>query len=133
MVAECQLDIDEHLFLADHTFFGRGLSSSDPALGALPIMPLAMTLELMAEAAAALVPHLEVRAMADIETFKWLPFETSTRRVRMVAELEDETRVTVALFEADREGMSGEVARAVVDSRAGVAAGAAAPRTCSGD
>ena len=120
LVAECQLDIDEHLFLADHTFFGRGLSSSDPALGALPIMPLAMTLELMAEAAAALVPHLEVRAMADIETFKWLPFETSTRRVRMVAELEDETRVTVALFEADREGMSGEVARAVVELGEGV-------------
>ncbi len=115
LVAECQIDTEEHRFLADHTFFGRGLSRTDPDLTALPIMPLAMTLELLAEAAVALMGDLEVRALADIETFKWLPFETSTRRLRTVAEALDETRVAVSVFEADREGMSGEVARAIVE------------------
>ena len=50
LIGECELDVNKHRFLQDHTFFGRDLSVYDPTLRALSIMPLAMTLEMMAEA-----------------------------------------------------------------------------------
>ncbi len=114
--AECELDVSRHLFLSDHTFFGRQLSVSDPTLSSLPIMPLAMTLELLAEAAVALRPGLTVVALRDVRTFRWVPFETPTRRVRLEAKSRDDSLlVDVAAYEADRDGTGGMIAEAEIE------------------
>src|ERR1051325_8223425 len=81
LVAECEFDVDRHRFLRDHVFFGRNLSTTDPDHCALPIMPLAVTLEVMAEAAQLLDPT-PIRAIRDVRTLRWLAFETPNRRVR---------------------------------------------------
>jgi hypothetical protein len=100
--AECELDVVRHPFLLDHTFFGRDLSVNDPTLTTLPVMPLAMTLELMAEAAVALEPGLSVVAMHNVRTHRWVPFETPTRRVRLEATSSGSGLVRVVAYEAGR-------------------------------
>lgn len=120
LVAECELDIERHRFLRDHTFFGHRISDLDPDLAALPVMPLAMTLELMAEAAVAIRPGMAIAAIRDVRTQRWLAFETPTRRVRMEARAGDDGDIRVVLREADREGMAAEVAEATFEFSAGV-------------
>jgi phosphopantetheinyl transferase len=115
LLCECELDVETHRFLQDHTFFGRGLSVQDPALRALPIMPLAMTLEMMAEAAMELRPRMRVAALSQIVTSRWLAFETPTRRVRIAATVESETCTRVRVMEADGEGMNAQIAEALVE------------------
>jgi 4'-phosphopantetheinyl transferase EntD len=115
LLAECELSVARHPFLRDHTFFGRGLSVTDPALAALPVMPLAMMLELMAEAAVALRPGLAVAAVRDVRLLRRLTFEDPTRRVRMEARAEDDGSVHGVLYEADREGMAAVIAEAAFE------------------
>ncbi|MBX7165578.1 MAG: polyketide synthase dehydratase domain-containing protein [Pirellulales bacterium] len=115
LLAECELDIERHRFLLDHTFLGRALSTVDSNLQGLPVMPLAMSLELMAEAAAKLCPDLTVVAMDNVRTMRWLAFETSNRRVRMEARQLDETHVHVTVSEADREGFSAVIVEGNVE------------------
>jgi acyl transferase domain-containing protein/phosphopantetheinyl transferase len=115
LVAECELDLDRHRWLHDHTFFGRDLSINDSTLTALPVMPLALMLELMVETAAALRPDLTPAAVRSIQTMRWLSFETSSRRVRIEATLQDDHNYRVVLYEADREGMTAALAQAIVE------------------
>jgi malonyl CoA-acyl carrier protein transacylase/phosphopantetheinyl transferase len=115
LVVECELDVARHPFLLDHTFFGRDLSIRSPGLAGLPVMPLAMTLELMAEAALTLRPELTIAAIRDIQTLRWLAFEGATRRVRIEATAGDGDDVQVTAFEADREGMSARIAEATFE------------------
>ncbi|MBL9125785.1 MAG: acyltransferase domain-containing protein [Planctomycetaceae bacterium] len=114
LVAECEWDVDRHLFLRDHTFFGGTVSTRDPQLRPLPVMPLAMSLELIAEVAATLVPDLEVVAFSSIRAGGWLTFPGQTRRVRAIAVAEAENRVAVRLLEADGDGEP-EIASARVE------------------
>jgi acyl transferase domain-containing protein/phosphopantetheinyl transferase len=115
LIVECDLDVERHRFLKDHTFFGRQVSDQEPTLFTLPVMPLAMTLELMAEAAQKLLPDLRVVAIEKVRTTRWLAFETDTRRVRMEATLEDEAHIRVVISEADREGYSAGIATGTVE------------------
>jgi acyl transferase domain-containing protein len=85
LLAECELDVARHHFLLDHTFFGRHLADHDASLTALPVMPLAMMLELMAEAATVLRPGWFITSVRDVRMHRWLAFETPTRRVRLEA------------------------------------------------
>ena len=57
-----QIDLSDHLYLRDHTL-GGAVSDADTELTALPLVPLAMSLEFMAEAAAALAPDLALTAI----------------------------------------------------------------------
>ena len=115
LVAECELDARRHGFLRDHTFLGRGLSLRDPQHMTLPVMPMAMTLEMMAEAALRLFPQLQVVALEDVQTHRWLAMETETRRLRVEARAVDPTRAQVQVFEADREGFSSVVTEGTVE------------------
>jgi acyl transferase domain-containing protein len=117
LVAECELDVTRHACLLDHTFFGRNLSVNDPTLSALPVTPLALMLEIMAEGAAILRPGLGVVALRTIRTMNWLAFEVPSRRVRVEATGEDGDDVRVVLYEADREGMTAALAEAIVEMK----------------
>jgi phosphopantetheinyl transferase len=115
LVAECEVGPARHPFLLDHLFFGHQLSVTDPNLKALPVMPLAMSLEIMAEAAVTLQPGRMVRAVRDVRTKRWVPYETPTRRLRVEAEVRGDAVVHAVLLEADREDPGSGVAEATFE------------------
>jgi acyl transferase domain-containing protein len=115
VIAECDIDPSCHRFLADHAFFGRGLSIRDPQLHGLPTMPLAATLELMAEAALLLRPGLGVCAVGDVRTLRWLTFETGARTVRVEAALDTPTTVKAIVSQLDQDEPGAPIATAVFE------------------
>jgi phosphopantetheinyl transferase len=117
LVAECELSVERHHFLRDHVFFGRNLSVTDAGLIGLPIMPLAVTLEIMAEAATLLHPGAQVTAIRDIRAIRWLAFETDTRRVRVEASLLGEGVVEVTASEVNAAGAADPIAEATFELR----------------
>jgi acyl transferase domain-containing protein/phosphopantetheinyl transferase len=84
LVALRQLDIDEDLFLHDHTL-GRRVSVTDVGLLALPIVPLTMSMEMLAEAAAALLPDKLVVEMKDIRAYRWIALDEGRLTLRLTA------------------------------------------------
>jgi acyl transferase domain-containing protein len=104
LVAECELTIAKHPFLADHTFFGQKISKEDPELRALPVMPMVMTLELMAEGAIALFPNASVSAIRDVRALGWLTCAGHSRRLRIEAHAEHDGLVHATVFAADVDG-----------------------------
>jgi len=82
-----RIDPEEDLFLRHHTL-GTEVSVTDPALTALSVMPLTMTMEMMAQAAAALAPGKRLIRMREIRASSWIAFDrpsvtlaiTATRR-----------------------------------------------------
>lgn len=96
IVASYELDLEEDLFLRDHAL-GERVSRMDEALSGLPIVPLAVSLEMMAEVASMLAPHLFVIGLRSVIAHRWialdaapLPLEISAERV-----LEGEVRVLI--------------------------------------
>jgi malonyl CoA-acyl carrier protein transacylase/4'-phosphopantetheinyl transferase EntD len=101
---ECELAPEKHPFLRDHTFFGRRVSDAHPNLTPLAVMPLAMSMELLAEAAATLCPEQSVVGLSDIRMSRWLAFAGDSRRVRVIAHCVSDQWVEARLVEADGDG-----------------------------
>jgi phosphopantetheinyl transferase len=74
LVARCEINLVEGLFLRDHTL-GRQVSVTDPKLRGLPIMPLTMSMEILAEGAAVLIPGQRLVEMRNVRAYRWLAFE----------------------------------------------------------
>jgi len=107
LVSQRVFDVEEDLYLNDHTL-GTPPSAADPALRGLPVMPLLMSLEVAAEAGAALLPGYKVIALVDIRAHRWIMFERGQVALRAVAaRIEDgpdglQVRVTI-----QQEGATG--------------------------
>jgi malonyl CoA-acyl carrier protein transacylase/phosphopantetheinyl transferase/acyl carrier protein len=84
LVAVRELDTNHDLFLNDHALGGR-VSITDAALTGLPLMPLTMTIELMAEAAAFLMLGKILIEMRDIRASKWLALDEGRVTLRVTA------------------------------------------------
>ncbi len=84
LVAVRDSTLDEDRYLRDHTF-GREVSEEDPNLFGLPIVPLTMSIEIMAEAAAALFPDSRVVAIQDVRARRWVTQETDQVTLRVEA------------------------------------------------
>jgi len=69
--ATLRLDVGEHTFLQHHTL-GRLLSNRDASLLGLPVVPLTMSAEILAQAAALLVAGKKVIAMSNMRTARWV-------------------------------------------------------------
>lgn len=65
----------EDLYLEDHRF-GIVLSADDPLVGGLPVVPLTVSIEMMAEVASLLRPGLKVIGLRDVTASKWIDIET---------------------------------------------------------
>lgn len=78
-----QLDLKEDVLFRDHTI-GGPVSAVDPELTALPVVPFAVRVEVMAEAASLLCPGQVLVGMKDVRTFQWLAIdeEKTTLRIR---------------------------------------------------
>lgn len=90
-------------YLDDHSF-GRGISVRDPDLSGLRVVPLTFSIEVLAEAAAALHPDLIVTALHEVRASRWLALDRPERRYEVTAETLQTTpapRVRVRLRDAD--------------------------------
>ena len=72
LVFQKTLDPGEEIFLMDHTLGGR--IAQDASLKALPVFPLAMSLEMMAEAAVLALPGGRVIGARSVRVHRWLAF-----------------------------------------------------------
>jgi malonyl CoA-acyl carrier protein transacylase len=86
LIMERVLDLNEDWHLADHVFVpARGIK---PLWACMPVMPITMTLEAMAEAASLLAPGLGLLAIENVEARRWVALEeTSQLSLRFEASL----------------------------------------------
>jgi malonyl CoA-acyl carrier protein transacylase/acyl carrier protein len=84
--ARAVLDLREDLFLRDHAL-GRRVSSSDPELTGLPVVPLTMGMEMLAEAALALAPDADrkVIGMRDVRAHRWMMLDGGELSIQILA------------------------------------------------
>src|SRR5262249_24269138 len=82
VVATCVLDARADQFLRHHPIGGRP-SSYDESRCAMPVVPLTISLEIMAEAAALVEPGRCLVGMRDVRASRW--FEVSDRRTVVVS------------------------------------------------
>ena len=83
------LDLREDQFAAHHTVGGREISKVDPSQYGVPVMPMTFTLEMMAEAAAVLVPGQVVTSVRDVRLYRWLAYnEEAPTVVELTARVE---------------------------------------------
>ncbi len=99
LAVERTIDVAEDRFLLDHTFGGR-VSDVDLALTALPVMPLTMTMEILAEAAVALRPGRVVVGMRDVRAYRWIALDGGRLPLRISAQQESPDLVRVEAREA---------------------------------
>jgi len=66
-----KVDVEEDLYLEDHSF-GRYISAYDASLRPLPVVPMTVALETMAEAAAVLAPDMRVVTILDARSMQWI-------------------------------------------------------------
>jgi acyl transferase domain-containing protein/phosphopantetheinyl transferase len=71
LVALRRLDQDEDLFLREHAL-GGPLSLTDPTLKPVMVVPLTMSMEMLAQAGAALMPGKILIGMRDIQAHHWI-------------------------------------------------------------
>ncbi len=115
ILVECELDSDQLGFLIDHTFFGRELSVRDPSLRGLPIMALAMSEELIAEAALLLHPGQVVKALVEVKTSGWLVFDPPERTIRVEVVSEGEGRARGRVLGGEGAAVPATIVEAVVE------------------
>jgi acyl carrier protein len=98
IVVQRTFDPAEDSWLRDHVF-GRDVSLNDPSLLGLPVMPLAVSIELMAQAAAALKPGSVVARVEKVRASRWVGFESGVQTVQVRARVSglDKSRVMVEL------------------------------------
>lgn len=113
VVFERELSIEEDLFLADHTFVNA--SACKPVEQCLPVLPLSMMMEIMAEAASLLAPGRKVVGLRDVRATRLVSLEGVRSRVlRVEAVVSEEGRssrraVVVQLCTAGEVHASGVV------------------------
>jgi len=84
LVCRRVFDPAEDRYLLDHTL-GRTVSRGDPELTALALMPLAMSLEIVAEAAACLIPDMTVTGLRDVRANRWLAWGEEPQTLEVTA------------------------------------------------
>lgn len=95
LVAQCDIDIEADAFLAEHILYTAQTSDLDPGMGGLPVVPLAVSLEMLVEAAVALGTQMGggqiARRLEQVRTFDWVIVETGVDRLTLTADLQDAT------------------------------------------
>ncbi len=85
LVLRRRMDLAEDLYASDHTLGSRHASAMDPTQHGLPFMPMAFSLEMMAEAAAVLVPGKLVLGFRRVRLQRWIPFDDEPTTVELTA------------------------------------------------
>lgn len=100
LIAIKELRWDEDLFLHDHTL-GRRVSTDDDTLRGLPIVPLTMSMEMLASAGAALMPGRVLVSMKDVKANRWIKLEGEKTAVEIVAHVNAAGEVEAQVLQVD--------------------------------
>ena len=100
--ARRRIDPEEDLFLRDHALGGE-VSTTDPSLLPLPLMPFTMTMEMAAQAAAILAPGETVIALRDVRAHRWIPLDGGPVSLEIAAAREGERCVRVEVREEEAQ------------------------------
>lgn len=84
LVALRQINLDKDIYLQHHTLGGQ-VSIIDKGLTALPVMPLTMSMEILAEAGALLMPDKVLIGMKDIRAYRWITLDENSVTLQIVA------------------------------------------------
>jgi phosphopantetheinyl transferase (holo-ACP synthase) len=99
--ALCQLSVAQQAFLRDHVLSGRG-SETDPELWGLACVPLMVSLEIMAHAAAVLAPGQRLTVVEQVRAFDWIALDQGELSLEVQAQQVGEgaaPRVRVSLWQ----------------------------------
>jgi malonyl CoA-acyl carrier protein transacylase/phosphopantetheinyl transferase (holo-ACP synthase) len=89
-VALCDLNLEKHRFLRDHTL-GAGVSTFDPDLVGLPVLPLAVSIEMLAEAASLVLRGQICVGVRHVQAHRWVVLESNHLTLRLTAVLAEST------------------------------------------
>lgn len=113
VVVHRKISMEDDLFLKHHTL-GGAVSEADAGLTAFPVVPLTMSMEILAEAGALLAPGLTLVGMRNIRTYSWIGLDDgevslkiTARRRQGTAGCEIETRIQTADAPASGEARPG--------------------------
>lgn len=101
LVAPVRLNLQEDVFLADHTIERQHPASLDPGLVGLPIVPLTVSLEILAEAAVKLTEGGVVTAIRDVRAYRWITVDSGQRRLTVTATRANGEEVLARLDDGD--------------------------------
>ncbi len=97
LILRRSMDVNEDLYAGDHTLGGRDASGVDPTQHGLPFMPMAFSLEMMAESAASLLPGRLVIGLKRIRLQRWIPFDDEPITLELTARVRIEKPDEVAV------------------------------------
>ncbi len=103
LVAQCEITLDRYPFLRNHTL-GRQVSVTDPQLTGLPVMPLTMSMEMLAEAAQLLASDKVLIGMKGVRAYRWIALEDDRLALKVVATRKPSLsgyQIHVQIYEAD--------------------------------
>lgn len=103
LTAVRQLSLGEDLFLQDHAL-GGPVSITDPGLKPMMVVPLTMSMEILAEAGAALMPGQVLTGMRDVQAFQWVRVDDAPVTLQIAAQCTAEREVLVRVSLAADEG-----------------------------
>jgi len=98
-VARHRFSADREIIFHDHAL-GRDVSTEDPSLLGLTLVPLTVTMEMLAEAGALLEPNKVLVSMRDIRASRWITLEKPGYTIEATAKQTAPGEVHVALREA---------------------------------
>jgi acyl transferase domain-containing protein/phosphopantetheinyl transferase len=100
VVVTLTLDADGDPVAEHHTFGGRRISAVNPGLKGLPVLPFTVMAEMLAEAAARLLPGLTLVGLKEVRARRWVRYEDEpiTLEVRAEALADRPGHVRAALY-----------------------------------
>ncbi|MCS6851308.1 MAG: polyketide synthase dehydratase domain-containing protein [Gemmataceae bacterium] len=119
LIARRRIDLANDLFARDHTLGGRHASAVDRDQHGLPFMPMAFSMEAMAEAASVLVPGKRVIGLKRVRLLRWIPFDDDpvTIEIRATVSSGQPAEVTVAIFDLGTESRPNRASTPAVEGR----------------
>jgi malonyl CoA-acyl carrier protein transacylase len=97
LVLRRRMDLSEDLYASDHTLGARDASAVDPTQHGLPFMPMAFSVEMMAEAAAFLLPGQLVIGLKRVRLQRWIPFDDEPITLELTARIRPDEPSAVAV------------------------------------
>jgi malonyl CoA-acyl carrier protein transacylase len=96
--ARHKFSFDREPLFRDHTL-GRHVSKSDPTLSGLPVVPLTITMEILAECGALLEPGKVLVGMREFRAYRWITLDRPDVTLEITAEQREPGKIYVALRE----------------------------------
>ncbi len=119
LTAVRQLSLEEDPFLREHAL-GGPVSTTDTALRPLVVLPLTMSMEVLAEAAAALMPNQVLIGMRDIQAHHWIRVDDAPVTLHITARRLNASSQEVEVQVQDVAGANGQKAAKAIPAIRGV-------------